>query len=94
MTNRKCFRHIVNGLEEEHSARLMQRARTANRLAKVLRGASRRNAYAVKHRALAGLVAMLPDRTYISEDTRQPEFLVVGLSATHSGLHMPSGLVP
>ena len=93
MTTRKPFREIISGLEEKHSATLMDRARVANGLAKQLRGRSRRNAYTVKHRALTGLVRKFPDRTYIREDFRLPEFRVVGLSATNSSLHVPASLV-
>jgi hypothetical protein len=93
MTNRKCFKEIVQGLEDKHSTTLMDRARTANRLAKQSRGASRRNAYTVKHRALAGLVEKFPDRSYIRKDARLPEFRVVGLSTADSGLHIPASLV-
>ena len=93
MTTRRSFREIVSGLEEKHSATLMDRARAANRLAKQLSGASRRNAYSVKHRALTGLVRKFPDRTYIREDFRLPSFLVVGLAVSNSGLHVPACLV-
>ena len=94
MTTRRSFREMVSRLEEKHSATLMDRARAANRLAKELRGRSRRNAYSVKHRALTGLVRKFPERTYVREDFRQPAFLVVGLSASNSGLHVPASLVP
>ena len=93
MRSRRSFREIVNCLEERHSARLMERARTANRLEKQVSGRSRRNAYSVKHRALTGLVEKFPDRTYVREDFRLPEFLVVGLSDSYSGLHIPASLV-
>ena len=93
MTTRRSFRDIVTGLEEKHSATLMDRARAANRLAKQLRGRSRRNAYSVKHQALTGLVRKFPDRTYIREDFRLPAFRVVSLSASNSGLHVPASLV-
>lgn len=93
MTTKRSFKEIVGGLEKKHSATLMDRARTANRLAKQLRGRSRRNAYTVKHNALAGLVRNFPDRTYIREDFRLPDFLVVGLVESNSGLHVPASLM-
>ena len=93
MAKRRSFREIVSGLEEKHSARLMDRARTANRLAKQSRGRSKRSAYSVKHRALAGLVEKFPGRSYIREDLQLPDFLVVGIVAAPSGLHIPAVLV-
>ena len=86
---RRTFRTILTHLEADNSSRLMERAGLANRLAKSVEGRSRSKAYRVKHSALKALASRFPDRVRISNDPRQPEFLVVNSLTTLRGLHAP-----
>ena len=86
---RQTFRTILTHLEADNSARLMERAGLANRLAKSVEGRSRSKAYRVKHSALRALTSCFPDRVLISHDPRQPQFLVVNSLTTFRGLHAP-----
>ena len=81
------FNQILMGLEKDHSEKLMSRARMANNLAKKFRGAQRRNAYAVKSKALSSLVRNLPAQIDIRKDIILTDFVVVELKNTQSGLH-------
>lgn len=55
--NGNSFRQIVEKVGPANARRLIERAQTANRLAKSLRGKARANAYAVKTEALLAPLA-------------------------------------
>ncbi len=80
---------MVTNLETKHSEKLMQRARSANSIAKRSRGKNRRNAYAVKSRALCSLVHNLRAHTDIRADIILTDMVVVELKGSQSGLHVP-----
>jgi hypothetical protein len=87
--HKKTFNQILAGLEKDNSEKLMKRARTANRLAKKSRGRQRKNAYAVKSKALVSLVKKLPAQIDIRKDIILTDFVVIELKNTQSGLHFP-----
>jgi hypothetical protein len=62
------FRDILLGVAKDNARVLAERARTANRLAKTLRGKARRSAYAVKHKTLAAFVRKFPEWSVIRRD--------------------------
>ncbi|MBK8810560.1 MAG: hypothetical protein IPN69_07480 [Acidobacteria bacterium] len=86
---RKTFSEVIKGFEKCHSERLMAKARQANRIAKTVRGRSRRIAYDVKASALGMLVRTLPDHVVVRRDIVLTDFVVVELKNTNAGLHMP-----
>jgi hypothetical protein len=90
---KRTFSEMLRGLEEIHSETLMRRARKANRIARSVRGKSRRNAYEVKVRALSFLVERMPDRTDIRKDIVLTDFVVVELKGTNKGLHFPAARI-
>ncbi len=83
------FNQILTGLEKDNSEKLMSRARTANNLAKKSRGTQKRNAYAVKSKALGSLVRKLRAQIDIRKDIILTDFVVIELKNTQSGLHFP-----
>lgn len=89
----RTFGMILDRVTPENSARLMERARLANRLAKSLGGRSRIKAYRIKHRALVALTIRFPERVNISRDRRLPEFAVVTSLVDRCGLHAPSAVL-
>lgn len=92
MSGKPSFGRILNDVASGNARALMERARTANKLAKVLRGRSRWRAYAVKTRAVLGLTNGFPDRMRVLKDNKTPGFVVVRVTATDFGLHVPSDL--
>ena len=89
MHKKQTFSQMLTSLETPNSERLMRRARRANRIAKNVRGRSRRNAYSVKSRALSSLVNHLPGQTNIRKDIILTDMVVVELKGSQSGLHFP-----
>lgn len=89
MNNKQTFKQIIKNLEVKHASKLMNRARSANRLAKCVRGKNRRNAYRAKSRALWSLVNHLPGQTDIRKDIILTDFVVVELKGAQTGLHVP-----
>lgn len=85
----RTFEAILDQVKAENCESIMQRARFANRVAKLVAGNSRLKAYRVKHGALRALASRFPDRVQISHDPRQPEFVVVSSLITLRGLHVP-----
>lgn len=87
------FSRILAEVEKENSEKLMQKARTANKLAKKTHGSQKQSAYAVKTSALNSLVKKMPARVCIRKDIVLTDFVVVELKNTNVGLHFPvSGL--
>ena len=87
---RKTFRQIVSTVAPQNARRLMQRARTANGLAKSLRGRARVNAYAVKTEALLGLSEKFPQQVVILRDARTPAYILVRIALSRFALHAPA----
>jgi hypothetical protein len=83
------FKRILKQVETGNCERIMERARLANRLAKLVEGSSRHRAYAVKHRALKALALGFPRRVYVSRDRIRPHLLVVKCLTNAWGLHAP-----
>ena len=73
----KTFGEILRTVAGKNALRLMERAQTANRLAKSLRGGSRRHAYAIKTEALIGLVRMFPEHVIVLNDAKTPRYVRV-----------------
>lgn len=67
----------------------MERARTANWLAKSVSGKARRRAYRVKTVALLNLTEKFPERVFISKDPRTPNHVLVRNVNACFGLHAP-----
>ena len=86
----RTFGAILNQVEAENCERMMQRARLANRVAKVVVGSPRLKAYRIKHKALTEMVSRFPDRGYVRPDPQLAEFVIVTSLVTPWGLHAPS----
>lgn len=86
---KKTFNEILSNTREENCERLMQKARTANRIAKHTRPRSRRNAYGVKHGALTTIVKKMRGKVEVKKDFRNEELVVVTLRSERYGLHLP-----
>ena len=89
----RTFNQMLSGLEGRHSEQLMRRARRANRIAKITRGRSRRNAYEVKAKALSYLVDRMPERANVRKDIVLTDFVIVELKGTCRGLHCPVSMI-
>ncbi len=88
--NTVTFKGLLEQTAPANARRLMQRARTANRLAKTVRGKARTVAYRVKTDALVTLKNRFPDHVELRRDTRQPQMIVVTVAAVRFGLHAPA----
>lgn len=84
------FKGVLEVTAPGNKRRLMQRARTANRLAKSVSGKARRVAYRVKTDALVNLKKCFPNEVQIKNDFRQPGMVVIAVPASRFGLHAPS----
>ncbi len=88
----RCFKSIVERAARGNACRLMEKARTANRLAK---GAQTRQtrlgAYRVKHRALLALKEKFPSDVSVSPDPQYGTyFVLVRAPRSRFGLHAPA----
>ena len=86
----KTFSGILGIVAGKNAQRLMERAQTANRLAKSLRGRSRQRAYAVKTEALIGLVKRFPEQIIVHNDVRTPRYVLIKNAKGCFGLHGPA----
>ena len=86
----KTFSGILGIVAGKNAQRLMERAQTANRLAKSLRGRSRQRAYAVKTEALIGLVKRFPEQIIVHDDVRTPRYVLIKNAKGCFGLHGPA----
>lgn len=86
----KTFSEILGTVAGRNAQRLMERAQTANRLAKSLRGRSRRRAYAIKTETLIGLVRAFPEQTIVVNDFRTPNYVLIKNARGGFGLHGPA----
>lgn len=88
--NALTFKGLLERTAPSNAGRLMQRARTANRLAKSVNGKARRVAYQVKTDALVTLKKRFPEQVELLSDARQPRMVVVAVAAARFGLHAPA----
>lgn len=91
----QTFNQILKRLETQNAERLIEKAHTANRLAKSAPDSrTRRRAYRVKTKALLNLRRRFPARTSVMTDPRTPSFVVVEYASPQTGarcgLHAPA----
>src|SRR5947209_16643962 len=91
----QTFNQILKRLESQNAERLIEKARTANRLAKSAPDShARRRAYRVKVDALLNLRRRFPSRTSVMTDSRIPSFVIVQYASPQTGvrcyLHAPA----
>jgi hypothetical protein len=91
----QTFKQILKQLETRNAQRLIERARTANRLAKSAPDSrARRRAYRVKTEALLNLRRRFPARMSVMTDPRIPTFVIVEYASPQTGarcgLHAPA----
>ncbi|MBD0325062.1 MAG: hypothetical protein ICV68_01445 [Pyrinomonadaceae bacterium] len=91
----QTFNQILKQLETQNAERLIEKARTANRLAKSSPSSrTRRHAYRVKVDALLNLRRRFPARTSVRIDPRIPSFVIVQYASPQAGarcdLHAPA----
>ncbi len=87
---RKVFRDILTKAAPGNAQLMMTRARTANKLAKMLKGKAREGAYNVKHKALVALTQSFPGQIDMCVDTKSPEFVIVRFASASFALHAPA----
>jgi hypothetical protein len=82
----QTFNQILKRLEPQNAERLIEKARTANRLAKSATDSrARRRAYRVKTEALLNLRRRFPARTSVKTDPRIPTFVIVEYASPQTG---------
>lgn len=82
----QTFNQILKRLETQNAARLIEKARTANRLAKSAPDSRARcRAYRVKTEALLNLRRRFPSRTSVKTDPRIPAFVIVEYTLPQTG---------
>ena len=91
----QTFKQILKQLETRNAQRLVERARTANRLAKSAPDShARRRAYRVKTEALLNLRRCFPACTSVKTDPCIPSFVIVRYDSPQTGarcgLHAPA----
>lgn len=91
----QTFNQLLKRLETQNAERLIEKARTANRLAKSATDSrARRRAYRVKVVALINLRRYFPARTSVMTDPRIPSFVIVRYDSpqigARCGLHAPA----
>ncbi|MDT4896445.1 MAG: hypothetical protein QOH25_1522 [Acidobacteriota bacterium] len=91
----QTFNQILKRLETQNAERLIEKARTANRLAKSAPDSrARRRAYRVKTEALLNLRRRFPTRTSVITDPHIPSFVIVRYvslqTGARCGLHAPA----
>jgi hypothetical protein len=91
----QIFKRILKRLEPQNAERLIERARTANRLAKSAPDShARRRAYRIKTEALLNLRRRFHARTSVMTDPLIPSFVIVEYTSPQTGarggLHAPA----
>ena|SRR5437660_2724034 len=91
----QTFNQILERLETQNAERLIEKARTANQLAKSAPDScARRRAYRIKVDALLNLRRRFPARTSVTRDPRIPSFVIVQYASPQTGarcgLHAPA----
>jgi hypothetical protein len=94
-TKTQTSNQILKRLEPQNAERLIEKACTANRLAKsVPDSRARRPAYRVQTQALLNPRRRFPARTSVMTDPRIPTFVIVEYASPQTGarcgLHAPS----
>jgi hypothetical protein len=89
------FNQILERLETQNAERLIEKARTANQLAKSAPDScARRRAYRIKVDALLNLRRRFPAHTSVTRDPRIPSFVIVQYASPQTGarcgLHAPA----
>lgn len=87
--NAPTFKRLLAQTAPDNAGRLMHRARTANHLAKTVRGRARTLAYQVKTDALVALRSWFSNRVTLQTDAAQPRMVVVAVPTAGFGLHAP-----
>jgi hypothetical protein len=91
----QTFNQILERLETQNAERLIEKARTANQLAKSAPDScARRRAYRIKVDALLNLRRRFPAHTSVTPDPRIPSFVIVQYASPQTGarcgLHAPA----
>ena len=91
----QTFSQILKRLESQNAGRLIEKARTANQLAKSAPSSrARRRAYRVKVNALINLRRYFPARTSLTTDPRISPIVIVRYDSPQTGarcgLHAPA----
>lgn len=86
---KSSFSHVLQKAERRNRNALMHKAFLANRIAKIVKGASRKNSYTVKTNALNAIIEKFPNEIELSDDATLPEMIVVNVIRTKFGLHAP-----
>lgn len=82
------FTQIMTQVADKNLQSLMTRARTANRLAKTVKGRPQRRAYDVKTNVLIALNKNFPEKVKVERDYKiHGEFVVVAVKSQRFGLH-------
>ena len=87
---RRTFDEILTQVAPGNVNHLLNRARTANKLAKSLTGKARASAYSVKHDALMAFAFRFPGQVTVSNDSRDDELMVISFNEARFGLHIPA----
>lgn len=86
---KKSFQEILTSITSKNVSKLMDRARTANRLAKSVSGKARITTYQVKINTLIALTQLFPEQVTVSNDPCLPGFLIIEVPSSRFGLHLP-----
>jgi hypothetical protein len=86
---KRTFDEILTQVAPGNVHHLLNRARTADRLAKSLTGKARASAFSVKHDALTTLASRFPNRVTVSNDPRAVELMVINFNEARFGFHIP-----
>jgi hypothetical protein len=81
------FKTVVESFKSRNGARVMQNARSANALAKVMSGNNRQLLYAVKSRAVDHLIARMDLLTDVS-DLSLERGVIIGVRFSYGALHV------
>lgn len=86
---KSSFSHVLQKAERINRNALMHKAFLANRIAKIVKGASRKNSYTVKTNALNAIIEKFPNEIELRDDPAIPGTVVVNVVRTKFGLHTP-----
>lgn len=86
---KSSFSHVLQVVERNNRNALMHKAFLANRIAKIVKGASRKSSYTVKTNALNAIIEKFPNDIELRDDAAFPEMVVVNVIRTKFGLHAP-----
>lgn len=86
---RSSFSQLLQRTERNNRNALMKKAFLANRLAKTTKGMSKIISYGVKTKALNAIIEKFPNEVELNNDEAFPEMVVVNVTQTRFGLHIP-----